>query len=502
MRIFSALLLVCAFALGQQINVNQIRPGTVNGQVPQVSGCPSACKFGLGTAGTGDVTGPPFALINNIPMFSTTTGKVLIDSGVDSTNLAAVHTGNNWGGVQNYGGATALTVPIASGLTTALTGNIGYDQTGNQVHFGINNTDRILPFRATTTPTIGKCALWGAGGILGETDCGSGTGTVTTNGTMTLNALVTSNATTVIQTPSATATLDSSGNMILPGSLTTNPGGGAAGYFEAGQGTAPSIVANRIQIVAPASVTGYQFILPGVSASGVLVGANSANVNTVSFKGIQGTDTNLLSAGTISGTAAPLCTTANGGATTTGCSSGGGASLTTTDRGFWPAGYIPGTGAGAITAGAGFTSLEPRGQCLPNPFTGGLKVSSIQVWASTADTGKNVIVGIYDPATDNLVTNGASTSTSLTGTGEKKITWSTPPTFTGSTICFVFMMDSTTARLGTSDPSTVQSEMMNQGTEPQVFTLATQGSLTLPSSMGTRTAKNTSGSTTGMYVRP
>ena len=39
--------------------------------------------------------------------------------------------------------------------------------------------------------------------------------------------------------------------------------------------------------------------------------------------GVQGTDTNLLTAGTVSGTGSPLCTDANGGATTVGCSAGG-----------------------------------------------------------------------------------------------------------------------------------------------------------------------------------
>lgn len=40
--------------------------------------------------------------------------------------------------------------------------------------------------------------------------------------------------------------------------------------------------------------------------------------------GVQGTDPKVLSAGTVSGTAASLCTDANGGATTTGCSGGSG----------------------------------------------------------------------------------------------------------------------------------------------------------------------------------
>lgn len=44
--------------------------------------------------------------------------------------------------------------------------------------------------------------------------------------------------------------------------------------------------------------------------------------------GLQGTDSNVLSAGTISGTGVTLCTDANGGATTSGCSGGGITALT------------------------------------------------------------------------------------------------------------------------------------------------------------------------------
>jgi hypothetical protein len=61
--------------------------------------------------------------------------------------------------------------------------------------------------------------------------------------------------------------------------------------------------------------------------SGQVPIANSST-GGVSSKPIQGTDANLLSSGTISGSSAiPLCTDANGGATTTGCPSGGVTSL-------------------------------------------------------------------------------------------------------------------------------------------------------------------------------
>jgi len=57
---------------------------------------------------------------------------------------------------------------------------------------------------------------------------------------------------------------------------------------------------------------------PIIPQTGFLYG-NNASATTVYGK--QGTDTNVLTAGTISGTGATLCTDANGGATTSGCPS-------------------------------------------------------------------------------------------------------------------------------------------------------------------------------------
>jgi hypothetical protein len=62
--------------------------------------------------------------------------------------------------------------------------------------------------------------------------------------------------------------------------------------------------------------------LSGMTATQVPIAATASTVT--SSKAIQGTDTSLLSSGTVSGTAAALCTDANGGATTSGCPAGGG----------------------------------------------------------------------------------------------------------------------------------------------------------------------------------
>jgi hypothetical protein len=66
--------------------------------------------------------------------------------------------------------------------------------------------------------------------------------------------------------------------------------------------------------------------ISGMTTGQVPIASGSASIS--SSKAIQGTDTNLLSSGTISASSAiPLCTDSNGGATTSGCPGGGVSSL-------------------------------------------------------------------------------------------------------------------------------------------------------------------------------
>lgn len=70
-------------------------------------------------------------------------------------------------------------------------------------------------------------------------------------------------------------------------------------------------------------------VMTGINDAGVIAcntvtnAALAGSIATSKLASVQGTDTNLLTAGTVSGTAAPLCTDANGGATTTGCPAAG-----------------------------------------------------------------------------------------------------------------------------------------------------------------------------------
>ena len=92
-------------------------------------------------------------------------------------------------------------------------------------------------------------------------------------------------------------------------------------------GSSPITVSVTGAIGCPTCATGGNG-LSGMTATQVPIAATASTVT--SSKAIQGTDTNLLSSGTVAGTGATLCTDASGGATTTGCTSGGVSSVTGT----------------------------------------------------------------------------------------------------------------------------------------------------------------------------
>jgi len=87
-----------------------------------------------------------------------------------------------------------------------------------------------------TAPTSGQCLEYNGTVITGAACSGGGGGgtvTVVGGGSLTSTAIVTGGGTTTIQTPSGGSTLDSSGNMILAGSLT------AGGSLAAGSSCTP-----------------------------------------------------------------------------------------------------------------------------------------------------------------------------------------------------------------------------------------------------------------------
>lgn len=147
---------------------------------------------------------------------------------------------------------------------------------------------------------------------------------------LTPNALVAASGSNAIQTPNSSATLDSSGDISTPGIISSGSGVAGAGFVALPQGVTPAqsaFPANSFSLVGnPAITAQYQWLAPAADAPGLIGSDGGGTPGRLSIKPLQGTDTSILSAGTISGTSATLCTDANGGATTTGCSSGGSSS--------------------------------------------------------------------------------------------------------------------------------------------------------------------------------
>ena len=108
----------------------------------------------------------------------------------------------------------------------------------------------------------------------------SSTTIATAAAALTSTAVVTGAGAGRVQTPSATTTLDTSGNVSTPGSLATGVGSGVAGNVGLTQGTATGVATNTIQLQAPTSVTGYNFVFPSSAFSGLIQWTNSANVVT------------------------------------------------------------------------------------------------------------------------------------------------------------------------------------------------------------------------------
>ena len=129
----------------------------------------------------------------------------------------------------------SLNIPNGAAPTTDAFGEIAGDNDAwaasrgaVQFYDGTANT-LLLGTLASDFPLNGECPKWNTGGtITWETCSGGGSGTVTVvgAGSLTSTALVTGGGTTTLQTPSATATMDSSGNISTPGSIAfgTNPG--------------------------------------------------------------------------------------------------------------------------------------------------------------------------------------------------------------------------------------------------------------------------------------
>ncbi len=186
------------------------------------------------------------------------TGGLISVSGspVTTSGTLALTVAGTSGGVPYFSGAATW---ASSGALTANLPVIG-GGAGQPPAVGTRSGSTTKYVTTTGTLTSGDCVKIDASGnfIAQGSACGSGTGTVTVvgGGALTSTALVTGGGTTTLQTPAATATLDSSGNIVLPAAATlTAPGGvstgtappsltaGTGGVDAYGEGTVPSVCA-------------------------------------------------------------------------------------------------------------------------------------------------------------------------------------------------------------------------------------------------------------------
>lgn len=196
----------------------------------------------------------------------------------------AVSNGSGWG--------TSLTVGTGANNLVQLNGSSQLPAVSAALltNFPTLNQNTTGTAAGLTAQYIDWNASSGGTSIANKPTLTNGTVTVVSSGNLTSTALVTGGGTQTLQTPAATATMDSSGNISTPGSISTGAGGSTAGVIEFGQGTAPSAGTTSVKLYAPASVTSYVMNLPGAAATGYLYGTNSAGVVTQSFRTIQAGD--------------------------------------------------------------------------------------------------------------------------------------------------------------------------------------------------------------------
>jgi hypothetical protein len=278
---------VTAFSSGFSYNDTTKYLGLIGGFTAGQTGTESGCYKLLGTtSGTVSICAQDAA--------GTWTFKPPATAGTNGYFLQT-----NGSGVTTWAAATG-TGDVTGAASSVDSEVVLFDGTGGKTIKRASLTG--IPY--LTSGVLGSAAaanvvtLFGSGSCSGylksdgscDTPGGTGTVTVVSSGSLTSTAIVTGGGTTTLQTPAATATMDASGNISTPGSITTGAGGSAAGYIEIGQGTAPSAGTTAVTLAAPASVTSHIQLLPAAAATGFFLGTNSSGTVTWSQVTATGSD--------------------------------------------------------------------------------------------------------------------------------------------------------------------------------------------------------------------
>jgi len=270
-----------------------------------------------------------------------------------------------------------LKIPAAAGAAPTADDFIAMNTTTHAMVHGSNGTTIVDAAAATGTNSATTCSnqVITAISAISAPTCSS-----------VANAMLTNSAITIAGT-----------SVSLGGSTSSFPTPGAIGGTTPAAGTFTTLTANTSLTI------------------------NGGTAQT----GTQGTDTKLLTAGTIAGTAATLCTDANGGATTSGCSSGGGVtSIATTSP--ITGGTITTTGTigcatCATTTSGGAISFDKSATGLINPtadatFTYVAASTSGLTLAGTAPASVSTSTGTNASSIFNITTPTGGADSNATGT--------------------------------------------------------------------------------------
>ena len=111
----------------------------------------------------------------------------------------------------------------------------------------------------------------------------------------------------------------------------------------------------------------------------------AGSIATTKLSSRQGNDTNVMTAGTVSGTGNPLCVDANGGATTTGCSTGAGTVTVVGSGNLSNTALVTGGGTQALQTPAATATMDSSGNIqTPGTVQAGYGSSNAGAWAFIA----------------------------------------------------------------------------------------------------------------------
>lgn len=352
------------------------------------------------TTGTfiGNITGNVTGNVSGTAPAGTLTGTTLAANVVSSslTSVGTIATGV-WSGtvITNVKGGTGGDSSGGTGLAHVAAGTWSYSAL---VNADITAATIVATTKLSATGTKNSTTFL-RGDDTWAAPAGTGTVTVVGAGTLTSTACVTGGGSQTIQTPSATCTIDSLGNISTPGTITSGSGSGVAGGYQFLQGTASTPAANSIVLQAPTSVTtAYSMAFPSAAGTGFMLNTDSSNVDAITFVGFSGTGNVLrVASPTTTGTFTAAAITASGAFTNNG-SYAGSAVVPTANIAVALANQtsIHGITAGTAAGDAVFAQVIAHGTTaldFASTATGAC-ATVITATATGADTSKDVLLAM------------------------------------------------------------------------------------------------------------